>query len=176
MKSEDVPALTDFTSTTSEFVKKFQLFQLLVMLVSSLTAPKGALHVHLDAELAQVPQFALLVFKTDLALSMEPAEPSVVMELLLELNNVTIKTLPATMDAHLLAQLSLCGLVLDSHQFVLTTALPFVETAELKEMNNVMMETWLMVMAVTTDARENLAQAQQTTQVEAIQQPQSLKD
>ena len=136
----------DFTSTTSEFVKECQLFQLLAMLVSSLTVPEDALLVHLDAELAQVPQFALLASKMDLALSMDPAEPFVAMGPLLELNNVTIETLPALTDVHPLAQLSLCGLVLDSHQFVLTMVLPFAETAELKEMNNVMMETYLIMM------------------------------
>lgn len=146
------------------------------MLVSSLTVPKDALPVPLDAELAQVPQFALLASKTDLASSMEPVEPCVVMEPLLELNNVTIEILPATTDAHRLAQLNLCGLVLDSHQFVLTTALQFAETAELKEINNAMMETWLMVMDVITDAKEKLPQVQQTTQMEAIQQAQSPED
>lgn len=134
--------LMDFTSTTLEFVKRYLLYQSLVMLVSSLIAPEDVSPAPLDAELARAPLFAQLVLKPDSLLSMELAEPFVVMESLPDLNNVMIETLPETMAAQLLAQLRICGLAQANHQFVLTTAPLFAEMAELKETSNAMMETW----------------------------------
>ncbi len=129
-----------FTLTITEFVKKFQLSQLPAMLAFSLTAQKDVSLVQLDADHAQAPLFVPLALKMDSALLMEPAEPFVVMEPLLELNNVMTETLLQMMDARLHAQLNHCGLALVNHQFVLTMAPLFVETEEFKEGRNVMME------------------------------------
>jgi hypothetical protein len=129
-----------FTLTITEFVKKFQLCQLPAMLAFSLTAQKDVSLVQLDVDHAQALLFVPFALKMGSASLMEPAEPFVVMELLLELNNVMTKTLLQMTDAQLHAQLNHCGLALVNHQFVPTMAPLFVETEELKEGRNAMME------------------------------------
>lgn len=80
LKSKDVPVLMDFTSTITEFVKKFQLSQSLVMQAFSSTVQKAALPAQLDADHAQALPFVLLAYKMDSMLSMVSAELSVVMD------------------------------------------------------------------------------------------------
>ena len=65
MKLKDVPVLMDSTSTITEFVKKFQLFQSLAMLGSFLTVQKDVLPVQLDADHARALRLALPVLKMD---------------------------------------------------------------------------------------------------------------
>jgi hypothetical protein len=65
MKLKDAPVLMDSTSTITEFVKKFQLFQSLAMLGSFLKVQKDVLPVQLDADHAQARRFVLLVLKMD---------------------------------------------------------------------------------------------------------------
>lgn len=145
----------DSTLTITEFVKRFQLSQSPVMLAFSLTAKKDVLPVQLDADHARALLFVQLALKMDSASLTVPAEPSVVMESLLELSNVMTETVLETMDVQLHAQLNHCGLVLANHQFVLTMAQLFVETEESKKEKSVMMEILSMVMDAATDVKEN---------------------
>lgn len=131
----------DSILTTTEFVKKSFLLQLLVMLDSSSIAQRDVLHAQLVAKAAQVLPSVLLVLKTVSQSSMEFVKLNVVMDLLLELNNVMIETDFLTMAVHQPVKLKLSGPVLVNHQFVPTMVQLFVETEELKEENNVMMET-----------------------------------
>lgn len=132
----------DSILTTTEFVKKLFLLQLLVMLDSFSIVQRDVLHVQLVARAVQVLLSVLLVLKTVSQSSVEFVKPNVVMDLLLELNNVMIETDFLTMAAHQPVKLKLSGPVLVNHQFVPTMVQPFAETEELKEENNVMMETW----------------------------------
>lgn len=131
----------DYILTTTESVKKSFLLQLLVMLDSSSIAQRDVLHAQLVAKAAQVLPSVLLVLKTVSQSSMEFVKLNVVMDLLLELNNVMIETDFLTMAVHQHVKLKLSGPVLVNHQFVPTMVQLFVETEELKEENNVMMET-----------------------------------
>lgn len=131
----------DSILTTTEFVKKSFLLQLLVMLDSSSIAQRDVLHAQLVAKAAQVLPSVLFVLKTVSQSSMEFVKLNVVMDLLLELNNVMIETDFLTMAVHQPVKLKLSGPVLVNHQFVPTMVQLFVETEELKEENNVMMET-----------------------------------
>lgn len=131
----------DSILTITEFVKKSFLFQLLVMLDSSSIAQRDALPVQLAARAVQVLPSVLLVLKTVSQSSTEFVKLNVVMDLLLELNNVMIETDFLTMAVHQPVKLKLFGPVLVNHQFVPTMVQLFVETEELKEENNVMMET-----------------------------------
>lgn len=131
----------DSILTTTEFVKKSFLLQLLVMLDSSSIAQRDALPVQLAARAVQVLPSVLLVLKTVSQSSTEFVKLNVVMDLLLELNNVMIETDFLTMAVHQPVKLKLSGPVLVNHQFVPTMVQLFVETEELKEENNVMMET-----------------------------------
>lgn len=131
----------DSILTITEFVKKSFLLQLLVMLDSSSIAQRDVLHAQLVAKAAQVLPSVLFVLKTVSQSSMEFVKLNVVMDLLLELNNVMIETDFLTMAVHQPVKLKLSGPVLVNHQFVPTMVQLFVETEELKEENNVMMET-----------------------------------
>ena len=72
---------------------------------------------------------------------MEFARLSAVMELLLEPNNVMIRTALVTMAALLLAQPSHFSVALASLQFVFTTVQQYAVTDEMKTEKVVMMET-----------------------------------
>ena len=171
-KSKDAPVLMDSTLTITVFVKRFQLSQSPVMLAPSLIAQKDALLVQLTANHVQVPLFVLLALKLDSMLSMEPAELSVEMDSLPELNNAMTETLLETTDVQLHAQSNHCGPVLVSHQFVPTMARLFVEMEELKRQKNVMTEISLTEMDAATDARKN----QQPLMALHLVQLKSLKD
>lgn len=168
LKSKDAPVLMVFTSTITESVKRFQLFQSHVMLVLSSTPQRDALSVQQDAKHAQAPQFVPLVLKTDLVSSVEHARQFAVMELLPELNNVMIRTVLLTRAVLLLVQLSPCSLAQVSHQFVFTMVQPFAEMVVLKLVKVVMMETSSMEMVAATDAKRKhlptLTQQVQTAQ------------
>lgn len=146
----------DSILTITEFVKKSFLLQLLVMLDSSSIAQRDVLPVQLAARAVQVLPSVLLVLKTVSQSSVEFVKPNVVMDLLLELNNVMIETDFLTMAAHQPVKLKLSGPVLVNHQFVPTMVQLFVETEELKEENNVMMETWSTMMDVQADVKKKL--------------------
>ncbi len=150
--------LMDFTLTTMESAKEFQSSQSLVMLASSSKAQRDALSAHLVAEHAQVPPFVLPVLKADSASLTDPAELSVVMESLPELNNAMIETVLVTMDVQLHAQLNHCGLALVSHQSVLITVHQFAEMEESKREKTVTMEISLTEMDAATDVKENQPQ------------------
>lgn len=68
MKLKDAPVLMDSTSTITEFVKKFQLFQSLVTQGSFLTVQEDVLPARLDADHAQALRFVPPVLKMDLVL------------------------------------------------------------------------------------------------------------
>jgi hypothetical protein len=173
MKLKDAPVLMDSTSTITEFVKKFQLFQSLAMLGSFLKVQKDVLPVQLDADHAQARRFVLLVLKMDSLSWMDHAEQFVEMDWLLELSNAMTETVLETTDVQLHVQLNHCGLVLVNHLFVLTTALLFVEMEESKEEKNVMMGILWMEMDAATDVKENRLQVMEVLQVARLQ---SLKD
>lgn len=153
----------DSILTTTEFVKKSFLLQLLVMLDSSSIAQRDVLHAQLVAKAAQVLPSVLFVLKTVSQSSMEFVKLNVVMDLLLELNNVMIETDFLTMAVHQPVKLKLSGPVLVNHQFVPTMVQLFVETEELKEENNVMMETWSTMMDVQADVKKKLPHQPQPT-------------
>ncbi len=71
---------------------------------------------------------------------MEFVEQHVEMELLLVLSNVMIEIMLPMMAVLQHAQFNNCGLVLVNHLSVHTMVHQFVETEELREDNNVMME------------------------------------
>ena len=102
-KLKDALVLTVFTSITTEYVKKSQLSQSLVMPVSSSKAQKGAQPAHQDARHAPAPPFVPLVSKMVSVSLVEFARLSAVMELLLGPNNVMIRTALVTMAALLVA-------------------------------------------------------------------------
>lgn len=153
----------DSILTITEFVKKSFLLQLLVILDSSSIAQRDVLPVQLAARAVQVLPSVLLVLKTVSQSSTEFVKLNVVMDLLLELNNVMIETGFLTMAVHQLAKLKLFGPVLVNHQFVPTMVQLFVETEELKEENNVMMETWSTMMDVQADVKKKLPHQPQPT-------------
>lgn len=63
-----------------------------------------------------------------------------------------------TTDARPHAQSNHCGLALDSHQSVLTTAQLFAEMVESKEEKNAMTEILSMVMDAASDVKESKLQ------------------